>query len=229
MKILSIGQHIEFSGIEITYASLIHLGSIENISDFDYILISGGDGAIRRALKDLYNKFGVSSIPPFIVNPTGSFNVLAKIHRLPNIDKILALIANNEDIKKIDVPFYAIDKKIFLFSCGNSSDVAHIFISEVLRFGLLKSGALRYVISTLLLLPFHLLATPFLLASKSRFFVFTPLKFKRFFNIHGQINDSLEIDLKNYYNVLEFDGDLSVVKKQKIVIQKVGNISLITI
>lgn len=229
MKILSIGQHIEFPNIEITYASLIHLGSIENISDFDYILINGGDGAIRRTLKDLYNKFGSSSIPPFIVNPTGSFNVLAKIHRLPNIDDILLRISSGKDIKKRVIPFYAIDKKIFLFSCGNSSDVAHIFISEVLRFGILKSGALRYIISTLILLPFHLFITPFLLISKSRFFVFTPLKFKRFFNIYGQINDSLEIDLKNYYNVLEFDGDLSVVKKQKIVIQKVGNISLATI
>lgn len=229
MKILSIGQHIEFPNIEITYISLLHLVSVENISDFDYILISGGDGAIRRTLKDLYNKFGPSSIPPFIVNPTGSFNVLAKIHRLPNIDKILLRISSGKDIKKRVIPFYAIDKKIFLFSCGNSSDVAHIFISEVLRFGILKSGALRYIISTLILLPFHLLITPFLLTSKSRFFVFTPLKFKRFFNIYGQINDSLEIDLKNYYNVLEFDGDLSVVKKQKIVIQKVGNISLATI
>lgn len=229
MKILSIGQHIEFSNIEITYISLLHLTSVENITDFDYILISGGDGAIRRTLKDLYNKFGSSSIPPFIVNPTGSFNVLAKIHRLPNIDDILLRISSGKDIKKRVIPFYAIDKKIFLFSCGNSSDVAHIFISEVLRFGILKSGALRYIISTLILLPFHLLITPFLLTSKSRFFVFTPLKFKRFFNIYGQINDSLEIDLKNYYNVLEFDGDLSVVKKQKIVIQKVGNISLATI
>lgn len=229
MKILSIGQHIEFSNIDITYISFLHLASVENISDFDYILISGGDGAIRRTLKDLYNKFGSSSIPPFIVNPTGSFNVLAKIHRLPNIDDILLRISSGKDIKKRVIPFYAIDKKIFLFSCGNSSDVAHIFISEVLRFGILKSGALRYIISTLILLPFHLLITPFLLTSKSRFFVFTPLKFKRFFNIYGQINDSLEIDLKNYYNVLEFDGDLSVVKKQKIVIQKVGNISLATI
>jgi hypothetical protein len=229
MKILSVGQQIEFSGIEIIYTSLANLISIENISDFDYILISGGDGAIRRALKDLYHKFGTSSIPPFIINPTGSFNVVSKIHRLPNIDKILSSISKNEDIKKITVPFYAIDKKIFLFSCGNSSDVAHIFLSEVLRFGILKRGALRYIISTLILLPFHLIVTPFLLSSKSRFFIFTPLKFKKIFNIHGQINDSMEIDLKNYYNVLEFDGDLSVVKKQKIVIQKVGTISLVTI
>jgi hypothetical protein len=81
----------------------------------------------------------------------------------------------------------------------------------------------------ILLLPFQILATPFLLFSKSRFFVFTPLKFKKFLNIYGQVDDMIEIDLKNYYNVLEFDGDLSVVKKQKIVIRKVGNISLVTL
>ncbi|MBD3807453.1 MAG: hypothetical protein IE880_01900 [Epsilonproteobacteria bacterium] len=229
MKILSVGKHIEFQNLEIVYTSLGNINSIENISEYDYILVTGGDGTIRRTLKDIYHKFETSLIPPFIINPTGSFNVVAKIHRLQSFDKILSSISNNEHIKNITIPFYAIDKKIFLFSCGNSSDVAHIFLSEVLRFGFLKTGLLRYIITSMLLLPFHLLATPFLLFSKSRFFVFTPLKFKRFFNIYGQINDSIEIDLKNYYNVLEFDGDLSVVKKQKIVIKKVGNISLATI
>lgn len=229
MKILSVGKHIRFANLDIVYIAIGNIHSIENISEYDYILITGGDGAIRRTLKDLYHQFDISLIPPFIINPTGSFNVLAKIHRLPNVDKILSSISSNGQIKKIDAPFYAIDKKIFLFSCGNSSDVAHIFLSEVLRFGFLKTGALRYMITSILLLPFHILATPFLLFSKSRFFVFTPLKFKKFFNIYGQINDSIEIDLKNYYNVLEFDGDLSVVKKQKIVIRKVGNISLVTL
>lgn len=229
MKILSVGKHIEFQNLEIVYTSLGNINSIENISEYDYILVTGGDGTIRRTLKDIYHKFETSLIPPFIINPTGSFNVVAKIHRLQSFDKILSSISNNEHIKNITIPFYAIDKKIFLFSCGNSSDVAHIFLSEVLRFGFLKTGLLRYIITSMLLLPFHLLATPFLLFSKSRFFVFTPLKFKRFFNIYGQIDDSIEIDLKNYYNVLEFDGDLSVVKKQKIVIKKVGNISLATI
>jgi hypothetical protein len=229
MKILSVGKHIEFENLDILYMAIGNINSIENISEYDYILITGGDGAIRRTLKDIYHKFETSVIPPFIINPTGSFNVVAKIHRLPSIDKILSSISSNRQVKKIVVPFYAIDKKIFLFSCGNSSDVAHIFLSEVLRFGFLKTGPLRYIITLILLLPFQILATPFLLFSKSRFFVFTPLKFKKFLNIYGQVDDMIEIDLKNYYNVLEFDGDLSVVKKQKIVIRKVGNISLVTL
>ncbi len=230
MTLLSIGKHIEHGNLQIEYLPSSHIDTIEEISKYSYIIINGGDGAIRRALRTFYLKFGSEAIPPFIINPTGSFNVLAKWYRLPKVKNILDALVQERQITIINSPFYAIDnRKIFLFSAGNGSDVAHIFISEVLRFGLLKNGFLRYLVSFLLLLPFHLFAGIFILLSKKRFFIFTPLKFRKFLNIYGRIDDDIEIDLDNHYNVLQFDGDLSVVKKPKISIKKIGEIRFISL
>jgi len=226
MKILAIGKRFTYDGLDIVHASDEHHNV--NISDYDYILISGGDGMIRRTVKELYNSVNMATVPPLIINPIGSFNVVSKIHKPKKALEILKMIVVGSTPKIKSVPFYSVDKKIFLFSCGNSGDVAHIFISEVLRFGMLKTGSLRYLVSILFLLPFHLLATPFLLFSKSRFFVFTPLQFKRFCNIYGSIDGEIEIELNNGYNVLEFDGDLSVVKKSKILIKHAGDFALVT-
>ncbi len=227
-KILSVNGTFEDDRFAITDVNILQIETLDSIDGFDYIIITGGDGAIRRTLKCINERFGLLNTPLVILNPTGSFNVVSKYYRIENFGLIIEKIATLKELKTAIVPVYAIDKKIFLFSAGNSGDVAHIFISEVLRFGYLQSGALRYLLSVLIMLPFHLLVTPFLLFSKRRFFIFTPFGFfNKFLNIYGRIDDDIEIDLENEYNVLEFDGDISVVKKRKITIKKIGNINII--
>jgi hypothetical protein len=228
LNILSINKEFKIDGYVVKNITINEIPTLETINEFNYVIITGGDGAIRRTIKNFRDKFEIDNIPPIILNPTGSFNVIVKYYRPITIDKIIKKLITNENLKTLKAPIYAIDKKIFLFSVGNSGDVAHIFISEVLRFGYLKSGFIRYAISMLVLMPFHLFITPFLLISKQRFFVFTPFGFfKKFFNIYGRVDEDIEINLGNYYNVLEFDGDLSVVKKQHITIKRVGSIDLV--
>lgn len=227
-KILSINGVFRDDRFDIIDVSILQIETLVSIDEFSYLLITGGDGAIRRTLKCINEKFGLLNTPLVILNPTGSFNVVSKYYRVESFKSIIERIAKNQEPKIVIVPIYAIDKKIFLFSAGNSGDVAHIFISEVLRFGYLQSGALRYILAVVIMLPFHLFVTPFLLFSKRRFFIFTPFGFfNKFLNIYGRIDDDIEIDLENEYNVLEFDGDISVVKKRKITIKKIGNINIV--
>lgn len=227
-RILSINGTFKDDRFDITDINILQIETLDSIDGFNYLLITGGDGAIRRTLKSINERFGLLNTPSLILNPTGSFNVVSKYYRIESFGTIIEKIANSQEPKIITVPVYAIDKKIFLFSAGNSGDVAHIFISEVLRFGYLQSGAFRYLLSILIMLPFHIFVTPFLLFSKRRFFIFTPFGFfNKFLNIYGRIDHDIEIDLENEYNVLEFDGDISVVKKRKITIKKIGNINII--
>jgi len=127
-------------------------------------------------------------------------------------------------IKKQDV--YKLNSHIFLFSAGNVFDALHIHFSEILRIGFLRKGVLKYVISAILLSPIILLTFPFLLLSKKRFFIFTPLKSFNFFNFYTHI-DSLEIDLKNGYNLVEIDGDLIILEESFIKIKKIGSVDIV--
>jgi hypothetical protein len=227
-KILSINGVFKDDRFDIIDVSILQIETLDSIDEYNYLIITGGDGAIRRTLKCINEKFGLLNTPFVILNPTGSFNVVSKYYKVESFKSIIERIAKNQESKITTVPIYAIDKKIFLFSAGNSGDVAHIFISEVLRFGYLQSGALRYILAVAIMLPFHLLVTPFLLFSKRRFFIFTPFGFfNKFLNIYGRIDNDIEIDLENEYNVLEFDGDISVVKKRKITIKKIGDINIV--
>jgi len=93
MKILSIGKTIHYNGLDITSIEASSLPEHHDIELYQYIIINGGDGTIRRVLKQLHN---LDHIPVFILNPTGSFNVVAKIHRVPKIEKVLDALANGE-------------------------------------------------------------------------------------------------------------------------------------
>jgi len=82
MQLLSIGKNISFEGLSITSITPSSLCHHHDIEQYDYIIINGGDGTIRRVLKQLHT---LKNIPTFILNPTGFFNVVAKIHRAPKI------------------------------------------------------------------------------------------------------------------------------------------------
>jgi hypothetical protein len=225
MKILSIGKVLHYDGLDITSIEASSLHEHHDIELYTYIIINGGDGTIRRVLKQLHN---LNNIPVFILNPTGSFNVVAKIHRSPKIDKVLDALANGETLKTQKHHLFTLNDEIFLFSAGNMGDLQHIFLSETLRFGLLKHGMLKYILSVILLLPAHIIMTPFMLMSKSRFFIFTPARFiKKFGSFYGEVND-ITIDLENEYNMLELDGDIITVHGRHLHIKQAGSVPVVT-
>ena len=225
MQILSIGKTLQHDTLAITSIEVSALPEHHDIEQYDYIIINGGDGTIRRVLKQLHT---LSNIPTFILNPTGSFNVVAKIHRAPKIDTVLDMLANAERPKTQKHHLFKLNEELFLFSAGNMGDLQHIFLSETLRFGFLKYGIFKYILAFLFLLPVHIIMTPFMLMSSTRFFIFTPARFiKKFGSFYGEVKE-VDIDLDNDYNMLELDGDIVTVKGRHLEIRQAGNVSVVT-
>ena len=225
MRLLSIGKTLQHDTLTITSIEASALPEHHDIEQYDYIIINGGDGTIRRVLKQLHI---LNNLPTFILNPTGSFNVVAKIHRAPKIDTVLDMLANAERPNTQKHHLFKLNEELFLFSAGNMGDLQHIFLSETLRFGVLKHGILKYILAVLFLLPVHLIMTPFMLMSSTRFFIFTPARFiKKFGSFYGEVKE-LNIDLENDYNMLELDGDIVTVKGRHLHIRQAGNVSVVT-
>ncbi len=225
MKILSIGKTLHHDGLDITSIEASSLPEHHDIELYTYVIINGGDGTIRRVLKQLH---ALDHMPIFILNPTGSFNVVAKIHRAPKIEKVLDALANGETPKTQKHHLFKLNDEIFLFSAGNMGDLQHIFLSETLRFGLLKQGILKYILSVLFLLPVHLIMTPLMLLSSTRFFIFTPARFiKKFGSFYGEVQE-MTIDLENEYNMLELDGDIITIHGRHLHIKQAGNVPVVT-
>ena len=225
MRILSIGKTLQHDKLDIISIDLDELSSLENIETFDYIIISGGDGSIRRVIKQIHH---LKNLPPFILNPTGSFNVIAKIHRIPKVKKVLEALANKQKPNSKTQEVYALNTEVFLFSAGNMGDLQHIFLSETFRFGLLKNGIAKYILSVLFLLPVHLIMTPFMLISSKRFFIFTPASFiKKFGSFYGKVEE-ITIDLENGYNLMQLDGDLVTIEGSILKISPLCSIKVVT-
>ncbi len=225
MKLLSIGKALHHNGLDITSIEASSLPEHHDIECYAFIIINGGDGTIRRVLQQFHN---LDHMPIFILNPTGSFNVVAKIHRAPKIEKVLDALANGETPKTQKHHLFKLNDEIFLFSAGNMGDLQHIFLSETLRFGLLKHGILKYILAVILLIPAHVIMTPFMLMSKNRFFIFTPARFiKKFGSFYGEVKE-LTIDLENEYNMLELDGDIITVHGRHLHIKQAGSVPVVT-
>jgi len=225
MHILSVGKTLQHPHLKIDNISTASLPQQHDIEAYDYVIINGGDGTIRRVLTQLH---GLGKQPVFILNPTGSFNVVAKIHRVPIIDAVLQSLAEGKVPKTQKHHLFKLNDELFLFSAGNMGDLQHIFLSETLRFGWLKHGTLKYLLALLFLAPVHLVMTPFMLLSHTRFFIFTPLRFiHRFGSFYGEVQE-INIDLENEYNMLELDGDIVTVKGRHLHIGQAGNIHIVT-
>ena len=226
MKILSIGKALKHETLDITFIETSSLPEHHDIEQYDHIVINGGDGTIRRVLKQLHT---LNKTPVFILNPTGSFNVVAKIHRAPKIENVLDMLAAGKTPKIQKHHIFKLKEELFLFSAGNMGDLQHIFLSETLRFGWLKHGILKYILAMLFLLPVHLVMTPFMLISKTRFFIFTPARFiKKFGSFYGEVPKKITIDLDNDYNMLELDGDIVNVHGRHLEIKQAGNVKVVT-
>ena len=225
MHILSIGKTITFDALDITNIPLHELSSHQALDRYDYIIISGGDGSIRRVLKKIHT---MKKLPKIILNPTGSFNVIAKIHRVPKVENVLQTLSAHKTPKTKSQKIYKLNDEIFLFSAGNMGDLQHILLSETLRFGFLKNTMFKYILAILFLLPLHLIMTPFMLLSSQHFFIFTPASFlKKFGSFYGQVQE-LQIDLENEYNLIELDGDIVTIEESILNIMPVGNIEIVS-
>jgi hypothetical protein len=224
MDILSIGKTIQHDTINITTISESELSSHPDIGRYDYIIINGGDGTIRRVFKYLHM---LDDLPPFILNPTGSFNVVAKLHKVPTIEKVLVQLEKNSKLPTQSQQIYSLNKEVFLFSAGNMGDLQHIFLSETLRFGLLQKGIAKYILAVIFLFPVHLIMTPFMLISKKRFFIFTPLSLiKKFGSFYGKVEE-MQIDLKNRYNLIELDGDIVTIEESILNIKPQKSVDIV--
>ncbi len=224
MKILSVGKDIEYRDLDIVSIKGSELERHHDIECYDYVIINGGDGSIRRVLRQLHK---LDSTPRFILNPTGSFNVVAKLHRVPPIEKIFKKLAQNESLQIEKHHLFYLNNDIFLFSAGNMGDLQHIFLSETLRFGWLKHGIRKYLLAVIFLFPVHLIMTPFMLLSSKRFFIFTPMRFiKKFGSFYGEVND-ITIDMDNEYNMLELDGDIVTIHGKHLHIRQAGSVPIV--
>ena len=147
--------------------------------------------------------------------------MVTQFNRLDNI-------ANNIEPKTHKHHLFKLNDELFLFSAGNMGDLQHIFLSETLRFGVIKHGILKYAISLFFLLPIHIVMTPFMLMSSSRFFIFTPMRFiKKLGSFYGEVKE-INIDLQNSHNLLELDGDVIILNERHLYIRQAGNITVVT-
>ena len=225
MHIISIGKPIQHDTLPITSIEVSEIENHPDIESCDYIIISGGDGTIRRTIKALNH---IEHSATFILNPTGSFNVVAKLHKVPKVKQVLDALANEESLESQKHHYFTLNDEVFLFSAGNMGDLQHIFLSESLRFGVLKEGMAKYILAVLFLLPLHLIITPFMLLSSNRFFIFTPASFlKKFGSFYGEVQE-MTIELENSYNHIELDGDIVTIENNILHIKPAGHISIVT-
>jgi len=225
MYLLSIGKVIHHTALTIDSIELCELTKGFQLDAYDYIIINGGDGSIRRVMKTLQ---GFQNLPPFILNPTGSFNVIAKLHRVPKMDTVLQALSQKKIPETSPQLVYVLNQEVFLFSAGNMGDLQHIFLSETLRFGILEKGITKYLLSAFFLFPLHLVMTPFMLISKRRFFIFTPLSFiKKLGSFYGEVNE-MTIDLKNEHNMLELDGDIVIIEASILQIKPHNTVHIVS-
>lgn len=225
MQILSIGKQITYEGLEITSIQISEITNQSNIEQYDYVIITGGDGRIRRTLQQLQN---LDKIPAFILNPTGSFNLVAKLHNTPKVEKVLELLSKGEKPNREKHHLFKLNDELFLFSAGNMGDLQHIILSETMRFGWFEHGAFKYLLAVILLFPAHLLLTPFMLMSSRKFFIFTPLRFiKKLGSFYGEVKE-MTIDLQNHHNMIELDGDVVTIEENILHIRPVGYIEVVT-
>ena len=226
MKLLSINKVLQHDVLDIVSINESELASCQEIADYDYIIIHGGDGTIRRVIKLLHT---MAHNAHFILNPTGSFNVVAKLHRVPTLDTTLAMLAQGQVPQIQEQTYYGLNDEVFLFSAGSMGDLQHIFLSETLRFGLLEKGMTKYLLSAFFLFPVHLVMTPFMLLSKRRFFIFTPLYFvKKFGSFYGEVKE-MTIHLENHHNLIELDGDIVTIEASQLTISPLSTIKIVSL
>lgn len=223
---LSVNGEFSYEGIEIVSIREHELAEAD-IQLFDYLMISGGDGAIRRTVETLHKNR--QSIPPIIINPEGTFNLICKAYRLSTPEKIFEKILASKELKRREKSYFGVNKEhYFIFSAGNSLDMLYIVLSDLFRVGLIARSKIRYFFSIFFLLPLLLIATPIFLFVRSYFFVFNLFKtgIKKFQNVYLDEN-FIVIYSNSDYNIWQMDGDIVIVRSKKCTITEAGTIEFV--
>ncbi len=223
MKFIAINTEVKINRHEVIVTGEKDFYNMQ-LSGVDYIIVSGGDGLLRRIIQ--YIIFSGQPKPAIIIDAKGSFNVIAKKHLIPKLNKVLKRIEAGEKLQTKKQDVYKLNEHVFLFSAGNMHDALHIHLSEILRVGWLKNGPWKYLISFLFMLPIAVVTLPFLIFSKKRFFILTPFKVGNFKNLYTKI-EHLQIDLKNPYNLIEIDGDLIIIEDSFIDIKLIDSVDIV--
>lgn len=226
INVLSVNGEIEMEGVEVFSLKDSEIANIE-LERYDYLIISGGDGAIRRCVEAIYKKG--DKIPPIIINPEGTFNLIHKAYGIKNPKEILQKVINNEEIKFRMKDFFSVnDKHIFVFSAGNSLDMLYIVLSDLFRVGPIARSKIRYLFSIFFLLPLVIVVAPIFLFMKSYFFVFNIYKIgiKRCCNLYFD-EQLIKVKSDSDYNIWQMDGDIVIVRSKNSVIKKAGEIKFL--
>lgn len=229
MKILSINKHVEIKNHEVVTIAETEVKKMEGLEEFDYVIVNGGDGTLRRTIERIHKRKNLEKRPILIINPAGTFNVFFRVLKCENFEKIVEKIENNQPLCTDIRPYYSINnKKIFIFSAGNSLDVLYIACSELLRVGILKKSKMRYILSFLFLFPLILVTFPFFLINRHYYLVFSVVKlpFRRFFNMYFSL-DKLSIDLKGTHTLMQLDGDTVIIKQGHIHVEQAGEVEVV--
>ncbi len=223
MKFIAINTDLKINNHEVISTTEQDFYGMK-LDDVDYLIISGGDGLLRRIIQ--YVIFSGQRKPAIIIDAKGSFNVIAKKHFIPKLPTVIQRIEAGETLKLKKQDVYKLNDHVFLFSAGNLHDALHIHLSEILRIGILKKGPWKYLVSALLIIPVAVVTLPFLLFSKKRFFIITPFQFGNFMNIYTRV-EHLNIDLGNAYNLMEIDGDLIILQDSHIEIKRIDQVDIV--
>lgn len=225
-RVLCVNKVFKKEGLDIVSIGESELLNVD-IESFEYILISGGDGAIRRVVE--YMALNSIKIPKLIVDPEGTFNMIYKLYRMKNPEDILEKIAQGSALKEVDRNYFSVNNDhYFIFSAGNSLDMVYIILSDLFRVGFLVKSKLRYLLSIIFLLPLIVIMIPFFLVVKKYFLVFNgyDFKLKNIMNIH--LNPcEVKLELDSDYNIWQMDGDIVVVRSKSNHIKKAGRLKLI--
>ncbi len=227
-KVLAINSNIRIPHTQMEHISEADLEKIDDTAEYDYVLISGGDGALRRCTAFLYNRNMLNKVK-VIIHKRGTFNLLANMYKIKNVRKIAKKIEHGEELAVREIDLYSINgKEFFIFSAGNSLDVLYIHLSELFRIGFLRKSKFRYLLSFIFLLPSILILLPITLLNKKSFllFLFFSPKIKKFFNIYFNV-DSIELTPNEPKMLMQLDGDLAMIEANKIIIKKESTIKIV--
>ena len=96
-------KQIEKVGFECRYSSTKDESWKDIETDVDIIAIAGGDGTVRKVLKQLMKKKGKEVKPPIAVLPLGTANNIAKTFNLDRPTAEVIVSWKHPQIKKVDI------------------------------------------------------------------------------------------------------------------------------
>ena len=216
-KVLAVNHEVNLESCDYTFITESELYSC-SVESYDYVIVTGGDGLLRRVVSWIHRTIPHSDTSPVVLlNPKGTSNIYRKFHNCASIQQFQSYLKGTTSIKVKACPYYSLNDEIFLFSAGNSFDLACIKLSEKLRPFL--SGFSRYFCSGMIITPilFYYLAKQLL--NSNIFFIFK-LPFRQLKGRTIPQNGAVDFQL---------DGDIvHIPNSEQLKIEEKGTFLLMT-